>query len=139
MAMVAGRVFFFALMTAGVFLLCLNRFTVFGVFAVALYQGFHVVVNLYWVIARFGFATGSLLLLCYSVLLLVYSAILITAVIWCLRVTAPARAGGGGVRGAIKWREFLQQCAVFGVVVFVFALTEYVLFLVLISKIVYIV
>ena len=137
MAMVAGRVFFFALMCGFVFLLCMNKWTVFGVFAVALYQGFHVMVNLYWVIARFGFATGSLLLVSYFFVLIIYSAIMITAIVFLLRATAGVRTGG--IRGAIKWREFFNQAAVFGVVVFVFSLVEYILFLVFISKIVYIV
>ena len=137
MAIILGRIFYFAMMFALIFIVCLNRFTVFAVFGIAIYMGFSLVINLYWIIARFGIATGFVLLFVYSVLLLFYTIFVLIAIVFCLRVTSPVRTGG--MRGGIQKFDFARHCGIFLAFVAGFALAEYLCFLFFVSKIVYIV
>jgi hypothetical protein len=136
-AVMIGRIFSFGLMMALVFVLCLNRWTAFLAFGAAVYSGFSIVINLYWIIARFGVATGAVLFFVYAIMLSILTILTMIAIVFCLRVTEQCRHGG--IRGGIKWRECRNKCVYFLVAICVFSFVEWLWFMLLLSKIVFIV
>lgn len=132
-----GRVFSFAVMIGFIFVLCLNRWTSFLAFGVATYQGFNIVINLYWIIARFGVATGAVLFFIYGLMLIILTILTVIAIVFCLRVTEPCRCGG--MRGGIKWRDLKSQIVYFAAAITIFSFVEWLWFMLILSKIVFIV
>lgn len=135
---VIARIWFFALTFALIFVCSLRRLAVPVVFAVVAYRGFALAVNLYWVIAKFGFATGFLLFLVYTIILVALSFLVIAAAAWSL--LNPFRPAAGGLGGIIPPIKSLYQDLIrFGIAIGILALFEYLLFILLIARIVFVV
>jgi len=132
-----GRIFAFFVMMGLTMLVCMHRWTLFLVFGLATYHGFNVVINLYWIIARFGVATGSVLFTFYIFILIAVMVTYIVMTVYCMRVCTPIR--GAGFRNCFKWSEVGSACISFAIACAVIAVTEFLIFYLLISKIVFIV
>ena len=135
-AMIMGRVFFCVLFFGVIFLMSLNRFTMWGVAIMLAYRGFALVINLYWVLLKFGFTTGLVLFFIYLVLFLTLVAFYLVAAVFCLRVCAPVRAGG--LRGGIRWGEFSHAALTFLCYILAFAIIEWGMYWAVLSKIVFV-
>jgi len=136
-SIILGRVLDFALLFLGIFLVCMHRWTVFLVFPYVAYRGFSIVVNLYWIFAKFGMFTGLALFLSYLFWFIVLLFIVFAVIIYCMRMCAGVRRGG--FRGAIRWNDFARHCGVFLGVICVFAFLEWLVYWLVLSKIVFIV
>jgi hypothetical protein len=131
-----GRIFFFALTFVILFVLCLNRWSSFLVFGIATYHGFNMIINFYYIFARFG-ATGGVLFAVYFLLFPILIFLTMVATVYCLRVCEPIRHGG--FRGGICMRDFWRSMMYFFTVVAIFAFIEYIFFWLILSKIVFVV
>lgn len=132
----AMRIFAFGLAFLLVLVVCLNRWTMLLSFIVAGYQGFSAVLNLYWIIAKFG-VVGIVLLVIYAILLVGLAVLTICMIVFCMRVGACAR--GAGMRGAIDWPVLGRGTLMLGIAISAFALLEYLFFFVILSRIVFVV
>jgi len=136
-AIMMSRLFSFAITFALVFVVCLHRWTVWLVFVMTGYQGFSLFISLYWTISRFGMATGSVLLVVYLLLLLALLVLTYCVIIFCMRNLASARQCG--LRGGIRWREFLFSSARFLIAIAIFGFIEWILYWLILSKFVFVV
>jgi len=135
-AILAGRIFSFSLIFAFIFAMCLSKWTVLGVFPLAAYQGFSLVINLYWAILRFGVFSGTVLFVVYLVLKIILLVITLVAIVYCLRCCSEIRRGG--FRGGMRWRHFFHGCFGFLCAIVVFALVEWFMYWLVLSKILFI-
>jgi len=136
-AILLSRIFAFAVIFSIVFLVCLHRWTICLVFPLAAYQGFSLFINLYWTITRFGVATGTVLFLVYFFLLLALLFIIFVAMVFCMRTCEPVRKGG--FRGGIHWNKFGYRCLKIFIVVACFALVEWLMYWLILSKFAFVV
>ena len=134
--LILGRLFDFVIFFGIVFVVCLHRWTVFFVFLLAGYRGFSMVVNLYWSLAKFSVVSGIALFLVYLVLFLILLVIFLAAIVFCLRVAAEVRRAGW--RGGICWKNFTKGCIVLLCVVVGFSLLEWVLYWLILGKIMFV-
>ena len=134
--MMIGRMWLFVVSFAIIFVVSLNRWTVFVVFPITAYHGFSIVINMYWVIARFGVPLGSVLLVTYLLILVAVLVLVLVATVYCMRICVPARSGG--LRGAINWRCFGRDTLSFLCAITVVALVEYFLYWAILSKFVFV-
>ena len=134
--LVLGRLFGFILFFALIFVVCLHRWTVCFVFLLVGYRGFSMVVNLYWTVAKFGLVAGIALFLVYLILFLILLVIFMVAVIFFMRATVGVRRGG--FRGGMRWRDFLKGSIMLLFAVTVFAILEWLLYLLVLGKIIFV-
>jgi hypothetical protein len=130
-----GRIFDFILALALVFLLSLHRWTVLLVFPFVALKSYTLVVNLYWIVARFGFMAGGVLFFIYLFWLIVIMIVFITAVVFLLRSCAGVRQGG--FRGALQTKRFLKSMGIFVGVILAIGFLEWVLYALVLSKFVF--
>jgi len=135
--LILGRLLGFTVFFGIIFIMCLHRWTVFFVFLIAGYRGFSTVVNLYWSLAKFSIVSGIALFLVYLILFLILLVIFLSAIVFCLRATAEVRRGGW--RGGICWKNFSKGCVVLLCVIVGFALFEWVLYWLILSKIMFVI
>jgi hypothetical protein len=136
-AMMIARMFSFAVSFAIIFVLSFKKWTVIIIFPLAGYKGFEIFINLYWTITKFGMATGIVLLITYFVFLTVLLVITLAAAIYCMRLCEPVRLGG--FRCGVDWNGALYNVLKFFGAVFVFALAEYFVYYLILSKLVFVV
>jgi hypothetical protein len=132
-----GRIWAFLTSFVLILVLCLSRWTLPFVFVVALYRGFTFVINVFWIIIKFGVGTGLVLLVVYFVLLLLYSILLLVVCVFLMKFFAEARCGG--FRGAINWRHFGHSGFYFAAAITAFAFLEYLILTLTISRIVFVI
>lgn len=135
--LILGRTFSFAIFFALVFAVSLSKWTSWLVFVFSGYQGFSLVINMYWVFAKFGIVSGGVLFLVYVILLLILLCIELCAVVYCLRVCENVRKGG--LRGGMRWHDFFSGCLKFLIVIVVFSFVEWIFYWLIISRIVFVV
>jgi len=135
-ALMVGRIFYFALFFALVFLVCLHRWTVWLAFPLALFKGFSFIVNMWWIVAKFGFVTGLVLFFFYLVWFIVLLMLVVAVIVYCLRACETCRRGG--LRGGLRWREVGKSAGIFLVAVTILAFFEWVSYWLVLSKIVFI-
>jgi len=100
------------------------------------YKGFEITVNLYWAITKFGMATGLVLFIAYLVNFTILLIITLAMIIYCLRLCEPVRMGG---RCPLNWNEiFYTSLKFFGALV-IFCLCEFIIYWVVLSKLVFVV
>ena len=136
-SLVLGRLIMIAIFCAITFAVCLHRWTYWICFVLAAYQGFTLVVNLYWILAKFGLVVGLPLFIVYLVLLLALVGLYICAIVYCMRTGAKARELGlkSGINLKRVGRDALVALAAAGV----FALVEWLFYFIILSKIVFVV
>jgi hypothetical protein len=130
-----GRLWAYFVIFWVIFLLCMNRYAVFGVFPITLYYGFSIVMNLYWTILKFGMTLGAVLFVVYFFVLLIYSLIIITTVVYALRTCNAARQCGAKM---IHFGDVVRDFLMFAAIVTALAFVEYTIFYLVLSKIVFV-
>jgi len=135
--LILGRLLDFVIFFGIIFVVCLHRWTVFFVFLLAGYRGFSMVVNLYWSLAKFSVISGVALFLVYLILFLILLIIFLAAIVFCLRATAEVRRGGW--RGGIRWQDFTKGGIVLLCIIIGFALLEWALYWLILSKIMFVI
>ncbi|MDR0462499.1 MAG: hypothetical protein LBG88_04205 [Christensenellaceae bacterium] len=136
-AILMARIFAFAIIFGLVFALTLHKWTVFLVFPIAGYKGFEIFINLYWTITKFGMATGTVLFVCYFIILLALLVLTLAMMVFCMRFCEPIRLGG--FRGGVQWKCFWPPAIKFLVAIVIFAIGEYFIYWLLLSKFVFVV
>lgn len=136
-SMIMGRLFGTVIFFAFIFATCMHRWTVFFAFGLIGYQGFTLVVNVYWAISKFGVVSGMVLFILYLILLIILLMIIICVTAFLIRVTAEIRKCG--LRGGMKWRLFFKQCIIIATVIIAFAFFEWFLYRLILSKFVFVV
>lgn len=136
-ALMMGRVLYFALFVVAIFLLSLNRWTVWLVFILAVYRGFVLVINIWWIIATFGMVMGLGLFLIYLVLFIVLLVLTETVMVYCIRENVWCRRGG--LRGNLRWRDWQKPLLIFLSCIVVLAITEFIFYWLVLSRFVFVV
>jgi hypothetical protein len=131
-----NRVFDFVVIFGIIFALCLHRWTVIFVFAAVGYKAFSIIINLYWIIVKFGLFSGIILFVVYLVLFFVLLVLVTAAAVYCMRTCADAR--NNGLRDGMRWNEFARGCGVFLCVVTAVAFCEWLIYALILSKIVFV-
>jgi len=132
-----GRIFYFLLLCAFAFLVSLHRWTVWIVYVLVGYRGFVVVVNLYWIIAQFGFVVGVALFIVYLLLFIILLALTVCVMMHIIRECSWVRSGG--FRGNLRWKDWQRICIIFVSAIVIFTIVEWLLYWTILSKFVYVV
>ena len=125
-SMLWARIFGFALFFACAFVVCLNKWTSWLVFPLIAFQGFTLVINMYWILTRFGIATAVPLFIFYLLIMLALLVLEICAVIYLLHL-----------RGRIRGNNVARPCFMFLCSIAVFALVEWVLYWLILARLVF--
>jgi ABC-type multidrug transport system fused ATPase/permease subunit len=131
-----GRVFEFVVFSAFVFLVCLHSWTALLCFPLLAFRGFSLVINIYWIIAKFGMFTGLGLLIVYVIILVGLIGLYACLALYIMGQCSQVRCCG--FRGH-KFREFFRCMFWFTVVFVAIALVEWVLYFLMFSKMIFLV
>jgi hypothetical protein len=94
-----------------------------------------IVVNLYWIIARFSLLNGLVLLLAYGLFLIVLMLVCVCLVVFMLKNCSRIRRNG--FRYGIRWDDFWRTLFVFALVITAIALVEWFVWWLILSKFVF--
>lgn len=131
---IIGRLIDFCLGLLFLFIVCLNSWTALISFPFLAFRGFALVINLYWVAARYGIAAGAPLLICYTVFLIAVTIIFVCAALFIMHRCTEIRCSGMRV---FNWRSFFRTLSIYLVVVGIIALLEWLVYAVILSKIIF--
>lgn len=135
-SIVLARLFDFLLVFAFVFLVCLTGPTSLLCFPYLIFRGFSIVINCYWIIAKFGLMGGLLLFIVYLVVLLLLTAIFLCAMVFVMRHCTSIRRHGFRTH---RWRDFFRGLGVILTIVFILALAEWLFYVLFLSKVIFLV
>ena len=136
-SIILARLFEFATVAAFIFLVCLNTYTALLALAYCGLRTCTIVINIYWIIAKFGLISGLVMLIFYIFFLLLLLAVFVALVIFMLKNCAQIRRNG--FRYAIKWRDFWRTIFIFAVIITVIALLEWLVYILILSKFIFLV
>ncbi|MCL2846608.1 MAG: hypothetical protein FWE38_02855 [Firmicutes bacterium] len=135
-AFIVSRFADFAFAFVLVMLFSLSKWTVLLVFPYLAFRGFWVVINLFWVIDRFGFAHAAVLFFVYLIVLITLLIIFAAAVLFALRRGKACRMFG--LRCGLGWREVRRPLTTFAVILFCVAVIEWLLYFLVLSRMVFV-
>jgi hypothetical protein len=125
-------VFFFVLL---VFLFNLSKWTWLLTFPYLSFRAFWAVINLYWIVNRFGFIHGLLFFVVYLIVFLVLLCMLAFACIFIIKKCQQIRAYG--FRSCIRWREIGKPIFWFTLCIAFIALVEWFMYFMILARLIY--
>ena len=134
-AFIASRLLDFGFGMALVFLMCLSKWTMWLAFPYLAFRGYWIVVNIFWVLDRFGFLPGILLIVIYTVWLSILLILFIIATIFLLRHCANIRKFG--FRCNRTRRDFFHGLAMLGITVLFIAVVEWLVYWLILSRMIF--
>jgi hypothetical protein len=135
--LVMGRMMDFALAGLLVFIFGLSKYSALLVFPLITLRTVSIVMNLYWVVARVGMASGIALFVAYLVFFLALLFVFIMLSIFLMKQCALIRHCS--MKHAINWWEFWKVIGCYAFIVFLIALVEWLVFAVVFSKMIFLV
>lgn len=115
-----------------IFILCQTAITSLFTFVFISFRACTITINLYWIIARLGIASGTILFIFYFIFFLFLLIILATATVFIMKQCATIRSYG--FRRGICWTNFFQVMFIFICLTTAIALIEWLSFWLIFSK-----
>lgn len=134
---VFARLLDFVLVCAFVFLIGLTSYTALLAFVYISFRASTIVINLYWVIAKFGVISGMVLFLVYLFFLILLLLFFAVVIIYILKYCAQIRRNG--FRHGINWKEFWHGLFIFFLAITVIAVCEGLVYWLILSKFIFLV
>ena len=120
-----------------VMLFCLSKWTFLLVFPFLAFRSFWMVVNLFWILDRFGMAHGLVLFLVYSVVLTFVLMVFICSIIFALKRGKQCRVYG--LRVGLRWGEVRAHACCFLIILTAVGFVEWLLYFLVLSRMVFII
>ena len=120
-----------------VLLFSMTKWTVLFTFPYVAFRAFWVVINLYWIVDRFGFLHGFVLFLVYLVVLTALLVLFLCATIFALRRGKVCRQYG--FKEAFRWREIRNTVYALTMALALVAFLEWLLYFTILSRMVFVI
>ena len=134
-AIILARLFEFTTITAFIFLVCLNTYTALFTLAYCGLRTCTIVINIYWIIAKFGIISGLVILLVYIFFLILLLLVYIALAVYMLKTCAQIRRNG--FRYAIRWKALWHALLIFALAITIIALLEWLVYILILSKFIF--
>ena len=135
-AFIMARLMEFSFGLLLVFIFNLSRFSFWLTFPYIAFRAFWKVINLFWIVDRFGFTHGSVFFLVYLILFLFMLFLFIVSALFLIKRCAQIRKYG--FRVGCRWHEVRRPCFYIIVGILAVGVLEWLMYFLVLSRLVYV-